>query len=129
MIDIIRDLFQESQVRKQRLDNLDVDQKSRNRTSDLKNELRELEQKHEQLKLVTLAFWSLLRDHTGLMESDLKKYVDNIDLMDGKKDGKKALSKEKSNCSSCKRIILSSALVCVYCGTQNATNTGPFDRA
>jgi len=129
MIDIIGDLFRESQMRKQKLDNLDVDQKSRYRTNDLKKELRMLEQRHEQLKLVTLAFWSLLRDHTGLTDSDLKKYVQNIDLMDGVKDGKAAASKEKTNCTSCKRIILSNALVCVYCGAEGNVSANPFGRA
>ena len=55
---------------------------------DTESRLRELEQRHEQLKLATLANWSLLRDHSVLMESDLKKYIEKIYLLDGKRDGK-----------------------------------------
>lgn len=71
---------------------------------------------HERLKLVTMAMWEMIRDHTGLMESDLKRYVEMVDLKDGKRDGKIKTVDELRACSSCKRDILRSSLVCVYCG-------------
>ena len=87
---------------------------------DSESRLRELEQRHEQLKLVTLSLWSLLRDHSGLMESDLKKYVEEIDLLDGKKDGKVDHSTEKVQCNNCNRIYLTTSLVCPWCGNHNS---------
>ena len=86
---------------------------------DTESRLRELEQRHEQLKLATLAMWSLLRDHSGLMESDLKKYVEKIDLLDGKRDGKVDHKKEKVHCKQCKRVYLSTSPVCPWCGKAN----------
>ena len=78
--------------------------------------LKDLEQRHEQLKLVTMAMWTLLKEHSGLMEGDLKKYIEKIDLMDGKLDGKVNM-KESCDCKSFGRTILTSALACPYCGS------------
>jgi len=87
---------------------------------DTESRLRELEQRHEQLKLATLAMWSLLRDHSGLVESDLKKYIEKIDLLDGKLDGKIDHKKEKVNWNHCKRVYLSTSPLCPWCGESNS---------
>lgn len=89
--------------------------------------MRELEKRHEQLKLVTLALWSLLREHSGLMGSDLRKYVEKVDLLDGQQDGKATAKEERVNCNACGRIILNTAIVCAYCGTYSSAR--PFDAA
>ena len=89
--------------------------------------MRELERRHEQLKLVTLAMWTLLKEHSGLTEGDLKKYIEKVDLMDGKLDGK-AHTKEKVHCGGCDRYILATALACPYCG-QALKVKSPFSRA
>ena len=75
-----------------------------------------LQLQHERLKLVTMAMWELIRDHTGLMESDLKKYVEMVDLKDGKRDGRVKRFDDIKTCPSCKRTILRSSLTCAYCG-------------
>lgn len=76
-----------------------------------------LELQHERLKLVTMAMWELIRDHTGLTESDLKRYVEKIDLIDGKRDGRITRFDELTTCPACSRKVLMSSLVCAYCGT------------
>jgi rRNA maturation endonuclease Nob1 len=53
---------------------------------------------------------------TGMMESDLKKYVEMVDLKDGKRDGRIKRIDELKRCSSCKRNVLRSSMVCAYCG-------------
>ena len=63
-----------------------------------------------------MAMWEMIRDHTGLMESDLKKYVEMVDLKDGKRDGRIKRFNEVKPCTTCKRNILRSSLVCAYCG-------------
>jgi hypothetical protein len=91
MLDLFWDLFQQGQINNLhggRLSQLEKEKSQDNKADSLEARLQELEQRHEQLKLVTLAFWSLLRDHAGLLESDLRKYVEKIDLLDGKQDGK-----------------------------------------
>lgn len=67
--------------------------------------------------LVTLALWSLLRDHSGLLESDLRKYVEQIDLLDGQRDGKVSMPAQTVACTGCGRTLLATSTVCVYCGT------------
>jgi RNase P subunit RPR2 len=99
-------------------------EKSQDRKADAIDErIRELEQRHEQLKLVTLALWSLLRDRSGFSESDLRKYVEQIDLLDGKRDGKAPMSQEKTICAGCNRSLIGTSAVCVYCGTPKGERT------
>jgi RNase P subunit RPR2 len=120
MLDIIWDLFQQGQINNltgSRLSQLEKE-RSQDRKTDANDErVRELEQRHEQLKLVTLALWSLLRDRLGLSEAELRRYVEQIDLLDGKKDGKAPTPHEKTFCEGCNRSVIGTSAVCVYCGT------------
>lgn len=119
MIDLIFDIFQNNQIKnlnKSREIQNEKDRYQDGRSTNIEARLQDLEKRHEQLKLVTLSLWSLLRDHSGLMESDLRRYVKDIDLLDGKLDGKVEYKKEKINCSGCGRVQLSNALACAYCG-------------
>jgi type I site-specific restriction endonuclease len=131
MIDIFWDLFQQGQINnlhQGKLSQLEKEKSQDSRTDNLAARLQELEIRHEQLKLVTLAFWSLLRDHAGLLESDLRKYVEQIDLLDGKRDGKATTSQEKTTCTGCDRSVIGTSTVCVYCGTP-LKRTGVFSGA
>ena len=87
-----------------------------------------MEQRHEQLKLVTLALWRLLKDRAELSERNLKKYVESTDLLDGEADGKVDLLKELIKCPDCGRFLLNTAIVCPYCGAGN-TSGNAFDTA
>lgn len=121
MFDFIWDIFQQGEINDLRTKNQLQDAKfdGVNVQADSADErLRNLEKRHEQLKLVTLALWRLLKDHTGLMESDLRKYVESTDLLDGRSDGKATQAKERVPCHSCDRIVLNTAVVCPYCGTR-----------
>ena len=108
MIDFIFDLFQQGQIHDAKADielgkEKDKYQDHKITSSDIR--LKDLEQRHEQLKLVTMAMWTLLKDHTGLTEGDLRKYIEKVDLMDGKADGK-INTKERSDCLNCNRTVL-----------------------
>jgi hypothetical protein len=93
---------------------------SRSRVTGLTEEALAFELRYERLRLVTVALWKLLKDHTGLTEADLRRYVMDVDLLDGKADGKIDRNKGIINCESCNRRIKRSALVCVYCGERNS---------
>jgi hypothetical protein len=93
---------------------------SRARVTGLTEEALALEVRYERLRLVTIAMWTLLKEHTGLTEADLRKYVMDVDLIDGKADGKLSRSTGIIECPSCNRKIVRSALACVYCGAKNA---------
>lgn len=109
------DLSQSEQI----LDTKAAHNETRGRVTDIDDDQRDLERRYERLRLVTVAMWALLKEHSGLTESDLRRYVSQIDLIDGKLDGKLSRNKGVIECQECERRILRSALVCVYCGAQN----------
>ncbi len=77
-----------------------------------------LQRDHERLKLVTAALWQLLKDRTGATDDDLRRYVEDVDLMDGRLDGKLRAPRELRECRACGRRIMNSAAMCLYCGEQ-----------
>jgi len=125
MIDLIWNYFQSGQISHSNWKNKIQDEKikrNRNKATDLEDRLRELEKRHEQLKLVTLSLWSLLRDHSGLMDSDLRKYMEHLDMLDGQKDGRISAEKEIMACKGCDRKILSTSITCAFCGAHNVSS-------
>src|SRR5688500_9336994 len=124
MDDIFNWLFDFKQS-EQILDTKAAQSETRGRVTDLDDERRDLERRYERLRLVTVAMWALLKEHSGLTEADLRKFVNQIDLIDGKLDGKLSRNKGVIDCQKCERRIVKSALVCVYCGTANSTGE-PF---
>jgi hypothetical protein len=83
---------------------------SRNPTVD------KLQRDHERLKLVTAALWQMLKDKTGATDDELRRYVEQVDLMDGRLDGKLRAPRELRDCEGCGRRILNSAAMCLDCG-------------
>lgn len=66
-----------------------------------------------------MAMWKLLKDYFAPTEADLRRYVEEIDLLDGKRDEKVDRSKGAVDCQKCKRRILKTAPICVHCGSSN----------
>ena len=95
------------------------------RVTNSADKLRELEQRYERMSLVTNALWQLLKAHTGLTDADLKKYIEKVDLADGIRDGKVARKKGAMDCPHCSRRVLTSAMVCAWCGGK-LTSGDPF---
>ena len=76
-----------------------------------------LERMLDRLTLVTLASWELLSEKTDLTEKDLAAKMEEIDLRDGKKDGKATLpGGAAGTCASCSRRLHPRHDKCVYCG-------------
>ena len=88
---------------------------SNRRLTDAGDRLRDLEKRYERMRLVTAALWQLLKAHTGLTDADLKKYVEKVDLADGKLDGKIGRKASAIDCPNCSRRILKSAVICPWC--------------
>jgi len=76
--------------------------------------MRELQNQFDRLTLVTMAMWSLLKEKTELTEEDLLKRVEEIDLSDGKIDGK--FNPQTSTCPQCGRTLSARHNRCLYCG-------------
>lgn len=124
MLDLIWNLFQEDDIKRLQSGVASRAAQSdalRSQVGSVEARLLELEKRHEQLKLVTLALWRLLKDQVELSELNLRKYVESTDLLDGEADGKVDLMKELVECPDCKRLLLNTAIVCPYCGANNSS--------
>jgi len=124
MIDFIWNLFQDSDIQRLRAEAEQREQRSSSlqaQTGSMEARLLELERRHEQLKLVTLSLWRLLKDKVDLSDAELEKYVASTDLLDGLADGAVDLSKELIKCRQCDRVHLNTAVVCPFCGARGSS--------
>ena len=81
----------------------------------------------ERLYMVVQAMWELMKEKAGLSDSDLEAKVREIDMRDGKLDGRDMTQTGPQTCRQCGRTILSGQLVCSWCGAQ--FEGGAFDHA
>ena len=78
----------------------------------------------EKLFLITQALWELLKKEHGYTDEMLQKKVVEIDMRDGRLDGK-APKVERPNCPSCGRKM-GRLPACLYCGA--VSQRLPFER-
>jgi len=93
------------------------------RTIDLKAETRELRRLVNKLMLVTQALWEIVAETNNLDNKLLIQKVNEVDLRDGKLDGK--LKRAIQKCASCGRTLHKEHSRCLYCGSENL-QAGPF---
>ncbi len=86
-------------------------------------QVEQLEARLEALQLANAAMWALLRERLGLSDAELIDKMRQIDLLDGKADGK--MSPRVLECTACKRTMSTRFRRCVYCGTPIAGGS-PF---
>ena len=89
-------------------------------------QMRFLADRLDKLLLVNMAMWELLKDRTELTEEDLMAKVQEVDLRDGRADGK--VSKTVSKCPQCGRTMSPRHKKCLYCGASKL-NVEAFDAA
>ena len=87
---------------------------ARTKAERIDSEVDFLKRKVEHLCLASQALWELLRDRTNLEEGDILAKMEEIDLRDGKKDGK--IGHKPLVCPKCDRTANSSRTKCLYCG-------------
>ncbi len=80
--------------------------------------LTALEHKYERMHIVTVALWALLKERTGLTDSDLKRLVGSVEASEANAHG----AAGTTACPKCSRVIRKSAMRCVWCGA--AVTTG-----
>ncbi|MCA3006104.1 MAG: hypothetical protein IOD15_12205 [Phycisphaerales bacterium] len=88
----------------------------------LQNDVDELEQRVDRLTLLNAALWELLRDRAKLTEADLVNKVQEIDLRDGRSDGR--IRSTPKVCDACGRTISSRHQRCLYCGGHTGSAAG-----
>ncbi len=87
-----------------------------NRAAGAALEIQDLRSQVDRLYMITEALWTLLKRETNCTEEELGKLVEEIDMRDGKLDGRMASVPPK--CPSCSRTVSARTGTCIYCGTR-----------
>lgn len=111
MDDIIIDLYQNAEIRHTK----GLATEARRRTREAESDIADLSRRAETLALACQALWELLRETNGFRDEQLVNKILEIDLRDGKRDGK--ISKRPVSCPECGRANSSTQRKCFYCGT------------
>ena len=77
-------------------------------------EVRDLRQRVDGLTLACQALWEVLRAHTGLTDDAILRKMEEVDLRDGKVDGK--IAPKPISCTRCARTTNATRPNCIYCG-------------
>lgn len=93
---------------------------ARRRAAGAAAKVAELEGRLDRALLACEAMWTILRDRLGVPEEELAARVNEIDLSDGRLDGK--VRRSATVCPSCNRTIARRFARCIYCGS-------PIDKA
>lgn len=76
--------------------------------------ISEIEARLDRTLLTCEAMWTILRDKLGVSDVELVERINELDLSDGKLDGK--VRKTAVACPSCHRTISPRFPKCMYCG-------------
>ena len=90
-----------------------------------RSEVELLKNDVDRLLLISEALWTLLKREHGYNDEVLTQLIQEIDMRDGRLDGRTAAS-APSECPSCKRVNSPRRSVCLYCGA--ALTSNPFAR-
>jgi hypothetical protein len=69
----------------------------------------------ERLLMISEALWNMLKEKHGYTDEALEKRIMDIDLRDGKFDGRVADS-PPGKCPNCERTLMKRRPRCLYCG-------------
>jgi hypothetical protein len=69
----------------------------------------------ERLLMISEALWTILKEKHGYSDDDLRQRIMDIDLRDGKLDGRLADS-APGKCPQCERPLMKRRPRCMYCG-------------
>ena len=111
----IYDLHQSSQIGISRQEAKDAARRA-NKAESL---CEELMQRHEEMALVCQALLELVQERTGVTNEELEKKVLEVDLRDGKADGR--MKAQVLECPTCGRNVSSIRPVCIFCGSKAET--------
>lgn len=90
-----------------------------------KSQIQDVEARLEYLTLISQALWELLKKETKLKEKDLIEKIVEVDLKDGKIDGK--ITKPVVKCKKCGSPISIRLRKCLYCGqTYSEKDLSPY---
>ncbi len=90
----------------------------------LRADVRDLNAAINKLTLICRALWEIMAEDKKLDEEYIINKVNEIDLRDGKLDGK--MTTAIRVCQSCGRTLFRGHQRCLYCGAEH-TGYSPFD--
>jgi len=90
------------------------------RAGDLSMDVKDLCNRVDSLTLVSMALVELLKKETTLTDDVIRKKIEEIDLLDGKIDGK--VARPPLDCPSCNRRNNARRTHCLYCGDELPPN-------
>jgi hypothetical protein len=96
----------------------------KSKASEASQDIRQLRQQVDKLRLICRALCEVLINETPLTEDALLDLIDEIDLRDGKMDGR--MKQAPTKCSACERTIGIGRPKCQYCGA-DAEYDSPLD--
>jgi len=112
MIDWIFDLHQERQISEAKASA----SRAREKAASVQDEVRVLSARLDRLALLSQAMWELVREQTNLTNEQILAKVREVDLRDGRIDGK--LGRKIIDCPACGRMVSSVNRACIYCGVE-----------
>lgn len=86
--------------------------------------LGQLEERMDRLALICRAMFELLEERTGLTDQDLAKKIAEVDLRDGKADGR--ITATAKPCPSCGSMMSPQFNRCLFCGHKDSSGD-PFN--
>jgi len=114
-VDFFWNVYQDSKIAEARASA----SSARAKIGDVATYVRHIEERLDKLALVCRAMWSFLREATELTDQDLIERVKEIDLSDGKLDGK--VRKPIAKCPKCGRVMSSRHSRCIWCGAERSS--------
>lgn len=109
------DLLQQGRIGQANTTAESAKQASANNAERLHSEVLRLEAKIDRLAIITQGLWELLSEKTGLTTEDIEARIAEIDIRDGRKDGK--IMGKPTTCAKCARPTHTRLRSCPYCGT------------
>ena len=79
----------------------------------LHNEVLRLESKIDGLAMICQALFEILRDKGGISQEEVEEKIREIDLRDGREDGR--IAGRPTECPQCRRPAHTRQRVCMYC--------------
>jgi hypothetical protein len=95
----------------------------------LRDVVNRLERQVERLTLANLALAQVVRDRLSVKQADIEAIVRDIDLRDGKLDGRLEQPVQVKRCEGCDRVNGPQRHFCLYCGKALPHESVLFPRA
>jgi hypothetical protein len=89
-------------------------ERAQSKSEHLGAELKALQRQVDRMALACQAMWEIISENSDFKEEDLEKKMLEIDLRDGKSDGK--IGASVLNCPSCGAKTNSRRPTCIICG-------------